>query len=66
MSDEIIEELWRAKDTIALEHGNDVRQLAAYLQTRDSGQHRSASHTRPANERAKPKTSVESRTTTPG
>ena len=32
MSDEIIEELWRIKDTIAREHGNDVRKLAAYLQ----------------------------------
>ena len=32
MSDEIIEELWRAKEDIAREHGNDVRKLAAYLQ----------------------------------
>ena len=32
MSDEVIEELWRAKDDIAREHGNDVRKLAAYLQ----------------------------------
>jgi len=31
MSDEIIEELWRIKDSIAREHGNDVRKLAAYL-----------------------------------
>ena len=29
--DEIIEELWRIKDSIAREHGNDVRKLAAYL-----------------------------------
>ena len=32
MPDEIIEELWRAKDSIAREQGNDVRKLAAYLQ----------------------------------
>ena len=32
MSDEIIEELWRIKDSMAREHGNDVRKLAAYLQ----------------------------------
>ena len=29
--DEIIEELWRVKDSIAREHGNEVRKLAAYL-----------------------------------
>ena len=32
MPDEIIEELWGIKDSIAGEHGNDVRKLAAYLQ----------------------------------
>ena len=32
MPDEIIEELWGIKDSIAREHGNDVRNLAAYLQ----------------------------------
>ena len=32
MFDEIIEELWRAKEDIAREHGNDVRKLASYLQ----------------------------------
>ena len=32
MPDVIIEELWRIKDGIAREHGNDVRKLAAYLQ----------------------------------
>ena len=32
MPDEIIEELWKIKDSIAREHGNDVRNLAAYLQ----------------------------------
>ncbi len=31
MPDEIIEELWVIKDSIAREHGNDVRKLAAYL-----------------------------------
>ena len=34
MPDEIIEELWAIKDTIAREHGNDLRKLAAYLQGR--------------------------------
>ena len=34
MSDEIIEELWKIKDNIAREHGNDVRKIAAYLQGR--------------------------------
>ena len=32
MSDEIIEELWRIKDSIAREHANDIRKLAAHLQ----------------------------------
>ena len=32
MPDEIIEELWGVKDSIAREQGNDVRKLAAYLQ----------------------------------
>ncbi len=32
MPDEVIEELWRIKDGIAREHGNDVRKLAAHLQ----------------------------------
>ena len=33
MPDEIIEELWRIKDSIAREQGNDARQLVAYLQS---------------------------------
>ena len=33
MPDEIIEELWKIKDTIAREQGNDVHQLVAYLQS---------------------------------
>lgn len=32
MPDEIIKELWRIKDGMAREHGNDVRKLAAFLQ----------------------------------
>ena len=34
--DEIIEELWEIKDSMAREHGNDVRKLAAYLRGRRS------------------------------
>ena len=34
MSDEIIEELWRIKDSIAREHGYDIEALAAYLQNK--------------------------------
>ena len=37
MPDEIIEELWKIKDSIAREHGNDVRQLVAYLQSAQPG-----------------------------
>ena len=32
LPDEIIKELWTVKDSIAREHDNDVRKLAAYLQ----------------------------------
>ena len=32
MPDQIIEELWGIKDSIAREHDNDVRKLAACLQ----------------------------------
>ena len=35
MADEIIEELWRVKEEIAREHGNDVRAIAAYFQRKD-------------------------------
>ena len=35
MPDEIIEELWEIKDSIAREHGNDVRKLASYLQGKE-------------------------------
>ena len=34
MSDEIIEELWRTKDSIAREHNHDVGRLTEYLQGR--------------------------------
>ena len=34
MSDEIIREVWRAKDAIASTHGHDVRRLAAHLRER--------------------------------
>ena len=37
MPDEIIEELWRIKDSIAREQGNDARQLVAYLQSAHPG-----------------------------
>ena len=49
MPDEIIEELWRAKDAIAREHDHDVRKLAAYLQTKNPGPHAGAPDTRIAN-----------------
>ena len=35
MSDEINEELWGTKGSIARGHGNDVRKLAGYLQGSD-------------------------------
>lgn len=37
MPDEIIEELWTLKDSIAREQGNDVRQLVAYLRSAHPG-----------------------------
>ena len=39
MPDEIIEELWEIKDSMAKEHGNDVRKLAAYLQSNKDTKH---------------------------
>ncbi|MDE0268110.1 MAG: hypothetical protein OXI96_03615 [Acidimicrobiaceae bacterium] len=33
MYDEIIEELWEVKDSIAREQDNDIRKLAAYLRS---------------------------------
>ena len=61
MPDEIIEELWRAKDAIAREHDHDVRKLAAYLQTKNPGPHAGAPDTRIANHPAKSDTPVEPR-----
>lgn len=66
MPDEIIEELWQAKDAIAREHGHDVRKLAAYLQTKNPGRHGDASTARVTNEHVKSDTPVESQTTSPG
>ncbi len=37
MPDEIIEELWKVKDSIAREQGNDARRLVAYLQSAHPG-----------------------------
>ena len=34
MSDEIIKELWKTKDSIAREHGYDVDKLVAFLNSR--------------------------------
>ena len=40
MSDEIIEELWQIKDSIAREHGYDIEALAAYLQSKEKAEDR--------------------------
>ena len=51
MSDEVIKELWQIKDSIAREHGHDVRRLATYLQSRERApRHRAVE--RPSKERA--------------
>ncbi|MEW6262924.1 MAG: hypothetical protein AB1641_07580 [Thermodesulfobacteriota bacterium] len=34
MADEIIKELWKIKDTIANEHGYDIKALVAHLRTK--------------------------------
>lgn len=34
MADEIIRELWRIKEEIAREHGNDIDRLVAYFRSR--------------------------------
>ena len=34
MSDQIIEELWQIKDSIAREHDYDIESLVAHLQTK--------------------------------
>jgi hypothetical protein len=35
MPDEIIKELWQIKDSIAREHGYDIKTLVAHLQTKE-------------------------------
>ena len=35
MLDEIIKELWQIKDSIAREHGYDIEELVAHLQTKE-------------------------------
>ena len=41
MSDEIIEELWRIKDSIAQEHGYDIEALVAYrVQSKEKAEDR--------------------------
>ena len=40
MPDEIIEELWRIKDSIAREHGYDIEALVAYLQNKEKAEGR--------------------------
>lgn len=40
MSDEIIEELWRIKDSIAREHEYDIEALVAYLQSKEKAEGR--------------------------
>ncbi len=34
MSDEIIEDIWQIKDSIARQHGYDIETLVAHLQTK--------------------------------
>ena len=31
MKDEVLQEVWKAKDDLAAQHNNDVRRLAKYL-----------------------------------
>ena len=39
MSDEVLTELWRIKDDIARQYGNDVEALVAHLRQRESLEH---------------------------
>lgn len=34
MSDEVIKEIWKIKDSIAREHGYDIDRIVAYLRTK--------------------------------
>lgn len=38
MPDEILKELWKVKDTIAREHGYDLRALGLYLRNREAAE----------------------------
>ena len=38
MADQVIEELWRIKDAMAREYGNDIARLAADLRARQGEQ----------------------------
>ena len=60
MSDEIIEELWQIKDSIAREHNHDVRRLAEYLQGRSRAARDRTVDGRSVNETAGTGQSVES------
>ncbi len=40
MADQVIEELWRIKDAMAREYGNDIVRLAADLQAKQGEQGR--------------------------
>ena len=35
MTDDIIQEVWKAKDAVAARHGHDLRALARHLRDRD-------------------------------
>ncbi len=35
MKDEIIEQVWKAKDTLAAQHNYDVRRLAKFLKAKE-------------------------------
>ena len=35
MKDEVIQEVWRAKDSVAARHNHSVAELARYLQEKD-------------------------------
>ena len=60
MSDEIIEELWQIKYSIAREHNYDVRRLAEYLQGRTRAARDRTVDGRSVNEMAETDESVES------
>ena len=56
MKDEIIEQLWKAKDEIAEECGHDLRKLAALLRERQRIRgHKPVNHTKRRSARAREK-----------